>query len=99
MGWYAADKILYATPEMLIGKHRWKMIVYRTPHNHVYTDFLWWDDWGFGAGRWQSMEEWPKYNSNDGLYAGCPHTLRKLYDAHKAEIEDTLNAGRQAIPA
>ena len=92
--WSATDTTLYETPEMLIGKHRWKMIVYRTYGSKVYTDFLWWDDWRW---RWRSSENWPTYNSNDGTYAGCPRTLRKLYEAHKTEIEIALRQGREAI--
>ena len=36
------------------------------------------------------MKEWPRYNINDGMYAGCPKTLVKLYNLNKAAIVAAL---------
>jgi hypothetical protein len=39
---------------------------------------------------WKSEEDWPSYNINDGMYAGLPRTLKKLYERHEAEIKSAL---------
>lgn len=40
---------------------------------------------------WQDMEKWPRYESNDGVYAGCPKGLVALYEKHEHAIKVALS--------
>lgn len=91
---------LYISPIHQIGKREWRAVVYDANGYlgaSAFTDF----EWRFPAflgldppSEWKSITDHPRYNSNDGMYAGCPRTLRKLYERYKAEINQALAAGK-----
>lgn len=83
---------LMTTPTYRIGKHEWRAVVY-TSKSGNFTDYEWRDpDWHIDpAFAWRSMTRWPRYNHNDGMYAGCPKSLRsKIWEQHKHSIREHL---------
>jgi hypothetical protein len=92
---------IYATPPMTIGKHEWRLIVYPSNYGHGnVTEYQWRQlpmsglpEWTQPQ-HWRHEQDWPSYNHNDGMYAGMPRTLKKLYERHEAEIKAAL----QGIP-
>ena len=40
----------------------------------------------YPADYFRRAKDWPRYNSNDGMYADLPRTLKQFYEQHKAEI-------------
>ena len=92
----------FTSEPMKIGKKEWRVVVYDAQaylDTYAFSDY----EWRYpayinqqtgqviqAADPWRSMADWPTYNSNDGMYAGCPKTLRRLYDQHRPEIEKAL---------
>ena len=73
---------------MQIGKHEWRAVVYQgdiypTPS----SDFEWRKQ---PEDQWRSMNEWPTVNHNDGMYAGCPKSLVRLYNNNRSAIKAAL---------
>ncbi len=64
----------------------------------VFTDY----EWRYPAfsnieaTAWESMQSYPTYDSNDGMYAECPKTLRKLYNLHRTEIDAAIAKAKEA---
>jgi len=88
---------LFKSEPMKVGKHEWRLIVYDHPHYERCTDYEWrptyidLDVLGYiPPDPWQSMKEWPRYNFNDGMHAGCPKSLVKLYRKHKPIVDKLL---------
>jgi hypothetical protein len=80
--------LVWASPAMRIGEHDWRIIVYAHDRYHRCTQY---EFRGPKSprdrhGRWTVDERWPTYNDHDGEYAGCPRTLRRLWDRHNAAI-------------
>lgn len=86
---------LYESAPMPISKKEWRLVVYDARGYlgaKVFTDYEWREPaWNtLPPGDWHSMKDWPGYNSNDGMYSGCPRTLRRLWDREKATIHPYL---------
>ena len=86
---------LYTSTPMRIGKREWRAVVYQNPGSCgpvAFTDY----EWRYPAfsnieaDRWESMTTYPGYDSNDGTWAGCPKTLRRLYLLYQTEINAAL---------
>ena len=94
-----AGEILFRSEPRLIGKHEWRVTVYRHSQDRVVVGYEWRRAaetiLGFTyppAPYWRRDEDWPRYDHNDGMYAGMPRTLRRLYEEHRVEIADHLIA-------
>ena len=86
---------LFSSEPMRIGLKEWRVVVYEEQGGR-FTDY----EWRYSeyinrqsgqvieeASEWKSMRYWPDYNSNDGMFAGCPRTLRRLYEKHRKQVE------------
>lgn len=84
----------YQSNPMRIGKYEWRVVVRNGTYSPRVTDYEFrtpeCPEYHQPAGRFKSMTEWPRYNHNDGTYAGCPKTLRKLYDQNIEAINASL---------
>lgn len=65
--------------------------------NGKFTTYCFYKEGDYFRSHWACMKEHPKYNSNDGCYAGLPKSLTKLYEKNKKEIENTLSGKLQSI--
>ena len=91
--------ILWRSPPRAIGKHEWRIVVYRLDgFDRTLIGYEWRRAAQTIMGHtfppdpvWRRDEEWPRYDSNDGQYGGMPRTLRRFYEAHRPTI-----AGHQA---
>jgi len=92
---------LYQSPPRKIGRREWRVVVYDARGYlgaSVFTDY----EWRYPAfsnieaTAWESMQSYPTYDSNDGMYAGCPQTLRKLYNLHRTEIDAAIAKAKEA---
>ena len=77
---------------MRIGKHEWRLTLYRSPHHeHPLIGYEWRRADGAPIRRkcpggaywldgstWMRDRDWPSYNHNDGEWSGMPRTLRTL---------------------
>ena len=89
-------KIVFTTPSARIGKHEWRMIVYEQEQHDGklarFTEYQWrpvFQTWGDTA--WRYEDRWPRYNSNDGQYAGCPKSLAaRVYYPNQPQINAAL---------
>jgi hypothetical protein len=88
----------FESAPMKIGKHFWRIVItpqgyteyqFRTPptrlKNFTVMDIT-----------WHGQREWPGYNFNDGMYAGLPKTLCKLWEVNRVEIERILHGKEPA---
>lgn len=90
------EGIVYSTPASRIGNTLWLCQVYERWDLKDYRKF----EYGFvratrylyttGDGVWRKDEDHPKYNHNDGTYAGLPKGLRQIFLAHESEILEAL---------
>lgn len=90
-------EILWQSPVRRIGKHDWRITLYRYRYhdNKPLIGYEWRKPAdmipGFTLSTWESRwrrdEDWPRYNPHDGMYAGLPRTLRRLWEQHRDEIE------------
>jgi hypothetical protein len=83
--------LFYKTPSVKIGKHWWRLVVHEHASYGRVTAYEW---QGEVDGPWNDYHDWPTYNFDDGTYAGCPKSLRKLWLTHKPAILAAL--GKQA---
>ena len=92
----------FTSAPMKIGPKEWRIVVYteRDHETEMTTDYEWrypvYKNRQSGqvieeASQWSSMRYWPTYNGNDGMFAGCPHTLRKLYEKYQKQVDDLMN--------
>lgn len=71
-----------------IGDHEWRVVVKDSGFYGRVTEYQY---RYAGAERWRPDTEWPTYNSNDGMYAGCPKSLAtRVYRANKLAIDAAL---------
>lgn len=84
--------VLYCTPEITIGKHRWRCRVESSDSYGAVWNYQWFDE---SLGFWRDMDRWPRYNSND-TYSGCPKGLQKLYYGNEREILEATIRGKEA---
>ena len=97
------DAIMRHSEVMQIGRHEWRLTLYRHPRYGVLVGYEWRTPTlsyapHLGPGRWRRDEEWPRYDANDGQYAGLPRTLKKLWQrcpwAHRDHPERQAAEGR-----
>src|SRR3990167_10397383 len=87
---------IFQSPEYLIGKTLWRVLVEQDNAGTVYcggvlheselrtTEYEYFDPYYH---HWYSMTEHPRYNPDDGSWAGLPKTLLKLYRKYEQEIK------------
>lgn len=76
------------SPPMKIGKTFWRFVVLPSRYGPgLVTDYEWLNTEYSNAGIWYPSNQWRSYNINDGMYAGLPKTLRKLWQLHSREYE------------
>ena len=90
-------EILEISDPFRIGKHEWRLTLYRTREGKVYTGYEWRKPavrimgTEFPPDFWRRDVDWPRYDLNDGLYAGLPKTLLRLWErcpwASREEVE------------
>lgn len=94
-----SGEILFRSALRKIGKHEWRVTVYRHRRYGAVVGYEWRRAAETIMGRnfppdpyWQRDVNWPRYDHNDGQYAGMPRTLARLYDAHRVAITRHLIA-------
>ena len=81
----------YESTPALIGKHFWRIIVYSHDAGKRYTEYQFKRD--DGCDYWHEDKRWPSYNSNDGMYMGCPKSIAaKVYYPNEVAIKAALNS-------
>ena len=84
-------KIFYRSPPRKIGKHEWRMVVYRARYpvgdRRAFIGYEWrrLDN----PDRYRRDVDWPRYNSDD-TYSGMPKTLSKIWKEHESERKEAL---------
>lgn len=79
--------IYYTSPPYPIGRHFWRFVVKQSLYYGRVSEYQWSTT---QAGEYRPDKDWPTYDSNDGIYAGCPHGLRRIFDTHRNEIDAAL---------
>ena len=87
------NRIVNHSQPIRIGKHEWRLTLYRNNSDRPLIGYEWRPADGSPIRRsspagdyflhhttWMRDEDWPRYDHNDGQYAGLPHTLRKLWE-------------------
>ena len=99
---YGLNVILWSSPVRLIGKHYWRLTIYRNPNLNS-GKRLFGYEWvrrpeNTSGGiripwpiRWKRDVAWPRYSSNDGMYGGMPRGLLRLYHDSYSEVSRILN--------
>ena len=91
---FGGNRIIRQSEPMTIGKHQWRLTLYRSEHHErPLIGYEWRRADGSPIRRkcpagvyhldgstWMRDEDWPSYNHNDGQYAGLPRTLRTLWE-------------------
>ena len=98
-------EIVWASPHRKVGKHEWRLTIYRI-NKRRYLGYEWrrapqtimGEDFPSGP-YWRQDVDWPKYNSNDGMWAGLPKSLLKLYNDTQDKREEMENGRRSAKAA
>lgn len=99
---FSHDRVIYFTPAYQIGKLFWTCIVFerddcllnwRTGERGTdrFTGYLYHDPFDRIGTYWKRESDHPRYDHNDGVYAGLPHGLRKIFESHRMEIEYHLH--------
>jgi len=101
-----------ATEPMKIGKHLWRMVVYRdayyakdTYSAGVFQGYewketrpAWMSNMDLPELRWQESDRWPRYDFNHFNY-GLPKTLNKLYERNPETVALFKEHRKQALQA
>ena len=91
---FGGNRILRQSEPTRIGKHEWRLTLYRSPHHAEPLIGYEWrrtdgrpirrtcpgGDYWLDGSTWMRDEDWPSYNHNDGGWGGMPRTLRKLWE-------------------
>ena len=91
---FGGNRILRQSEPMKIGKHEWRLTLYRSPHHDRPLIGYEWrrtdgrpirrrcpgGDYRLDGSTWMRDRDWPSYNHNDGEWGGMPRTLRKLWE-------------------
>jgi len=85
--YYTDEAIIYATPACKIGVHEWRYVVYRNRRGSPPMTYHW---RRIGNVLWQDQEQWPTYNHNDGMYAGCPKSCADIYRKYFDKINKAM---------
>ena len=93
--------VIYTTPEYKIGKTIWRLQVYEKwalkDRNKFefglcrYTRYQWFTGTRYPGDGFLDDTKHPRYDHNDGTWAGLPHGLRTIFYAHQTEIESALH--------
>lgn len=87
-----------------IGNHEWRFVVYDETGDLFdgkrygggrFTDYEWRVPTHLASSQpneWQNKKKWPRYNFNDGTYAGLPRSLATLYKRHSHLIKNYFKA-------
>ena len=89
---------LFASPPRRIGKREWRVVVCHFNENDggPFVEYEWRDPAYANlepAGPWKPMSNYPGHDSNDGTWAGCPKTLRTLYQVNRDHIHEAKVRG------
>ena len=99
-----AGKVLRQSAPMRIGKHEWRLVLYRT--TRLLTGYEWRrqdgretrvkradGDYFLPGSFWRRDEDWPRYDHNNGGTAGLPATLHRLWkQCPWAHMRETMEA-------
>ena len=91
---FAGNRIIRQSEPKRIGKHEWRLTLYRSEHHERPLIGYEWRRadrspirrkcprgvYFLDGSTWMRDEDWPSYNHNDGQSAGMPRTLRKLWE-------------------
>src|SRR5271163_3872438 len=77
----------FTSPAMKFGKTFWRFVVLpsRRYHAAVVTDYEWLNTDYSDSGVWYPSDQWRSYNHNDGMFAGLPKSIRKLWKRYHHE--------------
>lgn len=64
--------------------------------NGCYSTYCFYKEGDGYRSHWSDMKNHPKYNFNDGTYAGLPKSLTKLYHQNEVEINNALS-GKEVV--
>ena len=98
----SGGEILRLSEPFRIGRHDWRLVVYRTNDRKVFSGYEWRRrattvcGMRFGADRWRRDTDWPRYDTNDGQYAGLPKSTRKLWQQCPWASTEAVRALREA---
>ena len=92
------NPVVYETPVMRIGKHNWKLQVYRNQYYSNCTRYMWQRIETYGKQSWNADKDWPTYDDHDGCYGGMPISLIKIYNRFEREIKNALNGTNELEP-
>lgn len=99
---HLTHKLIYQSEAVKIGKTQWRVIVYEKndsvyacgelhPADVCYTEYQYFDtSLNYRGDQWKDATHHPRYNFNDGTYAGLPKSLRKIFYANQHAIQDAL---------
>lgn len=90
-------KVIWETPVYRIGKHDWKLQVYKNEHYGNCTRYLWQRAASDYPHDWKTSHQWPKYDDND-TRDGLPRSLEKIYNRHHLEIQNALRGMNETAP-
>ncbi len=78
----------FTSPAMKIGKAFWRFVVLPSRHGAgLVTDYEWLNTEYSDTGIWYPSDQRRGYDHNDGMYAGLPKSLRKLWEIYRHEYE------------
>ena len=87
-----AGEIVWRSPRVLLGETEWRVTVYDHKRWSRCVGYEWRRS---GHWMWRRDEDHPRYDSDDGQYAGLPKGLLKLYKEHALHINRLLREARE----
>jgi hypothetical protein len=96
------DSLIKTFPPVTIGKHEWLVAVHASRFGSCVkdgpnepsrcTEYYWRRAAreSYEGDEYKGAGQWPKYNHNDGCYAGLPRSLVTYYEKHETEIKALL---------
>lgn len=95
---FSSDVLIWKSAHKVIGHTAWRVIVYERPdvfhlnNDNPYTSAERFTGYQYWTGQeWRRETEHPRYNHNDGSYAGLPKGLRVLFYENRPAIEYHLH--------
>jgi hypothetical protein len=84
----------FTSPPMKIGKTFWRFVIVPSRYGAgLVTDYEWLNADDGAAGIWYPSDQRRGYDHNDGVHAGLPKSLRKLWELHRHEFEKLNGSG------
>lgn len=99
---HLTHKLIYKSDAVKIGKTQWRVIVYEKqdrvyacgklhPAAVRYTEYQYFDaSLNYRGDQWADSTQHPRFNHNDGTYAGLPKSLCKIFYANQNAIQAAL---------